>query len=337
MDIRLMTAEDMPAAKALWKSSFDDTDAYIDWYFKNKVLPEQSLGLFDDGLVSVLHLIPYTISIQRRSLKSAFIAGAATDEARRGEGLMRTLLRESLALMRQRGILMTHLYPFQHAFYERLGWGTYSYVRKHDIKAAAPFNRRADVLETSDASLLMPLYEKMMRRYDGYVVRGPREWKWRLDELAVDGGKAAVLIEDDAASAYMLYYVKDGTVDVIETVYLDEASVGGLLAWLFQSGCKRVKYYLPDDRNGAPHGMARVVDAKALLEAFGAQALLDHASISDPLASWNNLAGGAVRMPVSELARMAHQGASLFESYLEGSRDLQDVFGLQATCIFEAY
>ena len=336
MDIRLLTAEDMPAAKALWKSSFDDTGAYIDWYFENKVLPEQSLGLFDGGLVSVLHMLPYTISVQKRPLQSAFIAGAATDAARQGEGLMRTLLRESLALMRKRGILLTHLYPFKHAFYERLGWGTYSYVRKHDI-TAAPFNRRADVLETNDASLLMTLYQKMMRRYDGYVVRGPREWKWRLDELAVDGGKAAVLIEDDTASAYMLYYVKDGTADVIETVYLDEASVGGLLAWLFQNGCSRVKYYLPDDRNGAPHGMARVVDAKALIEAFGAQALLDHASISDPLASWNNLAGGAVRMPVSELARMAHQGASLFESYMEGSRDLQGAFPLQTTCIFEAY
>jgi predicted acetyltransferase len=337
MDIRLLTAEDMPAAKALWKSSFDDTDAYIDWYFENKVLPGQSLGMFDSGLVSVLHMIPYTISVQRRPLKSAFIAGAATDGARRGEGLMRTLLRESLALMRQRGILLTHLYPFKHAFYERLGWGTYSYVRKQDITAAASLNRSADVFETDDASLLMPLYQKMMRRYDGYVVRGPREWKWRLDELAVDGGKAAVLIEGDAASAYMLYYERGGTVDVIETVYLDEASVGGLIAWLFQNGCKRVKYHLPDDRNGAPHGMARVVDAKALLEAFGAQALLDHASVADALAPWNNLAGGAVRMPVGELARMAHQGASLFESYMQGSRDLQAVFGIQATCIFEAY
>jgi len=337
MDIRLLTADDMPAARALWKSSFNDSDAYIDWYFENKVLPEQSLGIFDNGLISVLHMIPYTISVQRRPMQSAFIAGAATDKARRGEGLMRTLLRESLALMRQRGILLTHLYPFKHEFYERLGWGTYSYVRKQDITAAAPLNRRADVFETSDASLLVPLYEKMMRHYDGYVVRGPREWKWRLDELAVDGGKAAVLIENDVASAYMLYYEKDGTVDAIETVYMDEASVGGLIAWLFQKGIKRVKYHLPDDRNGAPHGMARVVDARALLEAFGAQALLDHASVSDSLASWNNLSGGAMRMPISELARMVHQGASLFENYLEGSRDLQGVFALQTACIFEEY
>jgi predicted acetyltransferase len=336
MDIRLLKEEERPLAKALWKQAFGDTDMFIDWYFENKVLPDQSLGMFDGGLVSVVHMIPYTISVQRRHLPSAFIAGAATDNSRRGQGLMRTLLRESLALMKQRGILLTHLYPFKHEFYERLGWGTYSFVRKQDITAAT-LNRRADVFETDDASLLMPLYNKMMRRFDGYVVRSEREWRWRLEELALDGGKAAVLIEDDAAAAYMLYYEQDGAADVIETVYIDEASVGGLLAWLFQKGYKRVKYNLPDDRGGAKHGMARVVDAHALLDAFGAQSLLDHASIVDSLAPWNSINAGAEKMPVNDLARLVHQGAGLFESYLEGSRDLQDIFDLQTTCIFEAY
>jgi len=64
---------------------------------------------------------------------------------------------------------------------------------------------------------------------------------------------------------------------------------------------------------------------------------LDHASIVDRLAPWNSINAGAVKMPVNDLARMVHQGASLFESYLEGSRDLHDIFGLQTTCIFEAY
>jgi predicted acetyltransferase len=337
MDIRLLTEEERPLAKALWKQAFGDTDAFIDWYFDNKVLPGQSLGLFDGGLASVVHMIPYTVSVQRRHLPSAFIAGAATDDARRGQGLMRTLLRESLALMRERGILLTHLYPFNHEFYERLGWGTYSHVRKQSVTAAG-HHRRADVFETEDAALLSPLYGKMMRRFDGYVVRSAREWDWRLGELMTDGGKAAVLIEDNAAVAYMLYYEKDGVADVIETVYVDdEASVGGLLAWLFQKGYKRVKYNLPADRNGAKHGMARVVDVHALLNAFGAQSLLNHVSVEDTLAPWNSVKAGAAQMPVNELARLVHQGASRFESYLGGAGDLHGIFDLQTTCIFEAY
>lgn len=336
MDIRLLEKGDIPLAKALWKQAFDDTDVFIDWYFANKVLPGQSIGIFDRGLISVLHMLPFTVSVQHRALPSAFIAGAATDNSRRGEGLMRTLLRESLALMMRRGILMTHLYPFNHGFYERLGWAAYSHVRKQNITAAA-LSRRAEVLETTDASLLEPLYTKMMRGFDGYVIRSQREWDWRLGELAVDGGKAALLIENDTAAAYMLYYVKDGVADVIEMVYTDEAYVGGLLAWLFRQGCKRVKYYLPSDRRGAKHGMARVVDAKALLKAFGAESLLEHVSISDDLADWNNIKAGALPMPVGELARFVHQGAGHFGNYMEGSRELNDIFALQTTCIFETY
>ncbi len=336
MDIRLLEKGDIPLAKALWKQAFDDTDAFIDWYFENKVLPGQSLGMFDNGLVSVLHMLPFTVSVQRRPLSSAFIAGAATDKSHRGEGLMRHLLRESLALMKQRGILLTHLYPFKHEFYERLGWAAYSHVRKQSVTAAS-LSRHADVIETSDASILATLYNKMMRGFDGYVLRTQREWNWRLGELAVDGGKVAVLIEDDAAQAYMLYYVKEGVVDVIETVYTDEAYVGGLLAWLFRQGFKKVSYYLPADRRGAKHGMARVVDARALLKAFNADVLLNHVSIRDDLAPWNNVAAGAKPMPVSELARFVHQGAGHFSDYTEGSRELNQIFTSQTTCIFEAY
>ncbi len=336
MDIRLLEKRDIPLAKALWKQAFGDTDAFIDWYFANKVLPGQSLGMFDGGLVSVLHMLPFTISVQHRPLQSAYIAGAATDLSHRGEGLMRILLRESLALMKQRGILLTHLYPFKHEFYEKLGWATYSHVRKQSVTAAT-LSRHAEVIQTTDAALLEPLYNKMMRGFDGYVIRGEREWSWRLNELAVDGGKAIVLIEGDAAVAYMLYNVQDGTADVIETVYTDEAYVGGLLAWLFRQGCKKVQYNLPADRRGAKHGMARVVDTQALLQAFGATSMLDHASIEDNLAPWNNVKGGALTMPVNELARLVHQGAANFGEYMEGSRELNNILVPQTACIFEAY
>ncbi len=336
MNIRLLEPDDQPLAKALWKQAFGDSDAFIDWYFANKVLPGQSLGMFDNGLVSVVHMVPYTVSIQRRPLQSAFIAGAATDNTRRGEGHMRTLLRESLALMRLRGILMTHLYPFSHSFYERLGWAAYSHVRRQSITAVS-HHRRAEVIETDDALILEPLYNKMMRRFDGYVIRSQREWNWRMGELKADGGKAAVLIENDAATAYMLYYVTDGVADVIETVFADESSVGSLLAWLFNHGCRRVKYNLPSDRRGAKHGMARVVDAQALLGAFDAEALLGQVSIVDELAPWNNLRSGPVPMPVGELARLIHQGADRFSSYLSSPRGLIEIFVSQTTCIFETY
>ncbi len=332
-DIRLLLEDERPVAKALWKEAFHDTDAFIDWYFANKVLDGNSLCMFDGGkLISIVHMIPYTIRMQGKPVNSAFIAGVATALNRRGEGLMRTMLLESLKLLQSRGIFMTHLYPFSHTFYENFGWTAYTHMSRQKVSAASHL-RGAEVVETIDASVLSTMYNRMMNAYDGYVVRGKREWKWRLGELLSDGGHCAVLIRDDRASAYMLYHSDKDKADIIETVYQDEADIGALLAHVLSQGHHHAEYTIPSDgMGGLKHGMARVVDAKALLKAFDAQELLKEVDIVDDFASWNNTAGGCKkRLNVAELARIVHCGTA--------RRDISAgrYFVPQKTCIFEAY
>ncbi|MDD5016648.1 MAG: GNAT family N-acetyltransferase [Eubacteriales bacterium] len=340
MDVRLLGESEIPSAKALWKEAFGDSDAFIGWYFQNKVLPGASIGLFDGGLVSVVHMLPYKLRIQGRPFQTAFIAGAATSKRRQGEGHMRTLLLEALALMKQRGILMTHLYPFDHSFYENFGWAAYSYA--HKISATeAKGQRGAKVIETTDAQELSPLYEKMMRSMDGYVIRDGREWRWRLEELGIDGGKAAVLMKNDMPAAYTLYYADKGKADVIETVFSDKEDIETLLAYILGQGAGRADYFIPAQNSGTKFGMARIVDAEALLAAFGAEALLAHVSLVDDFAKWNNIGGGGKAMHIGALAKIIHQGVLVdkpgdaAEKYFH--EGFKQIFIRQNTCIFETY
>jgi predicted acetyltransferase len=332
MNVRLLEKEDMPEAKALWKEAFADSDAFINWYFKNKVLMGNSLGLFDGSLVSMLHMIPFTIRLQGRPVKSLMIAGAATKQGRQGQGHMRALLFEALAEMRSRGVFITHLYPFRHSFYERFGWAAYTRVHRA-VVTEAPLRRDIEVIETDDYHALAAVYERMMRAYDGYVVRGSREWRWRMGELKADGGHAAVHIREDAVSAYMLYYCEKGKAEVIETAYTDEADIGAMLSYILRQGAKRVSYFLPAQSHGAKFGMARVVDAEALLRFLGAEALLGDVSVKDAFAPWNNLRGTAERreMDISALVRLAHTGANeLRPANCKAIKPLK-------TCVFEMY
>jgi predicted acetyltransferase len=332
-DIRLLAEDERPLAKALWKEAFNDSDAFINWYFDHKILPDNSLSMFESGeLISIVHMIPYTIRIQGKPIKSAFIAGVATSMNRRGEGLMRKMLLESLALLKSRGVAITHLYPFSHSFYEKFGWTTYSRVNRQTVTAASRL-RGTDVIETMDAGELEPLYNRMMKSYDGYVVRGKREWKWRLGELKSDGGRCAVLIRDDRACAYMLYYGTKKKADIIETVYQDEEDIGALLAYILSQGHDRAEYYVPSEgMDSVKHGMARIVDVKALLGAFEAQELLLHYDIVDDFAVWNNTKNGCKqRMSAAELAHLIHCGKNKRDS------QLGRFFVPQQTCIFEAY
>lgn len=332
-DIRLLAEDERPLAKALWKEAFDDSDAFIDWYFANKILPGNSLCMFEGGeLLSIVHMIPYTLRIQGKPIKSAFIAGVATSMSRRGEGLMRTMLLESLRLLKSRGIFITHLYPFSHKFYEKLGWTAYSHMSRQTVTAASRL-RGTDIVETMDADELAPLYNRMMKSFDGYVIRGKREWKWRVGELKSDGGRCAVLIKDDRACAYMLYFGTKEKADIIETVYEDEEDIGALLAYILSQGHGRAEYYIPSEGLGSvKHGMARIVDAKALLAAFDAQELLLHYDIVDKFAVWNNTQNGCKqRMSEAELAHLIHCGKNKRDS------ELGRFFVPQNTCIFEAY
>ncbi len=332
-DIRLLAKDERPLAKALWKEAFQDSDAFINWYFDHKILQGNSLCMFEGGeLLSIVHMIPYAVRIQGRPVNSAFIAGVATSEKRRGEGLMRTMLSESLALLKTRGTAITHLYPFSHKFYEKFGWAAYSCVSRQTVTAASRL-RGADVIETMNADELSPMYNRMMKDFDGYVIRGKREWEWRLGELKSDGGRCAVLIRDDRACAYMLYYATKEKADIIETVYEDEEDIGALLAYILSQGHGRAEYYIPSEGiNSAKHGMARIVDAKALLLELDAQDLVLNYDIVDDFAVWNNTQNDCKqRMSVSELVCLVHCGKN------KQNPALARFFAPRKTCIFEAY
>ena len=342
MQARLLERGDLNAARALWKQAFGDSDAFIDTYFKNKVLPGQSLGLFDGGLVSVLHMLPFIIRVQGRDMPTAYIAGAATDTAHRGRGHMKTLLYKALKLMKARGILMTHLYPFRHSFYEKFGWATYSYVRKITISRQSA-HAMVDIVETDNAQLMAPLYAAMMKRFDGYVVRSAREWRWRIEELKSDGGRVIVLKKGGAPSAYMMVYETDGKVEAVETVYTDEADAAALADHLLSQGAGQVRYNLAaDDERAEPHAMARVVDAGALLDALGAGQLLENMRITDDFASWNNIgAASAPRMTAAQLVRLVHRGTALHALNEKKKHNVNiyanKFFEPRNACIFEEY
>lgn len=342
MDIRLLESRDIEAAKVLWKQAFGDSDAFINTYFRDKVLPGNSLGLFDRGLISVVHMIPYSIRVQGRPLQSAFIAGAATDKNRRGEGHMRTMLLESLKVMKWRGILLTHLYPFKHNFYENFGWATYSHVHKKTIKKASS-QTDLEVIETRDLKMLQMLYENMIQHLDGYVIRGECEWKWRLDDLFIDGGKVIVLLKENEPIAYMMYYIEDGIAEVIEAVYSNESDAKVLGEYLLLQGHDAVNYSLVSKDSGATaHGMARVVDAKALLREFGAECLLEDVQIVDQFLDWNNIgADNRIKLTIGELAQLVHRGKPLhkLDNTLKSKlyQKASEFFVNRFTCIFEQY
>ena len=250
-------------------------------------------------------MIPFKIRVQGRSLQSSFVAGAATADESRKQGLMKRLLHESLELMRGRGILMTHLYPFLHSFYENFGWATYCYADKKIVTKGSKADR---VEQTTDINLLHSMYHNMTKGMDGYVIRSEKEWNWRLEELFSYDGKIFVLYDNEEAVCYMMYSEENGKADIIETVYKEPFYAKRLAEHLALNVSGLSYMLMSQNQNSAAHGMARVVDARGVLEEFGGAGILERAKIHDDFALWNNIGSGSGSISIGELARGVHMG-----------------------------
>ena len=189
MEIRLLSENEIPLAKSLWKIAFGDSECFIDTYFKNRVLPDNSPAIFDNGkLICVLHLIPYKIDIRGKVLDTAYIVGVATHPDYRKQGLMAKLLKESLQILKQREICITHLYPFLHAFYERFGWAAVTDMAHCRIKPVEN-GRKYAFCRDANYDDMIKLYKKAMKDYNGFIIRGAKEFMNRVEEASCDGGE----------------------------------------------------------------------------------------------------------------------------------------------------
>ncbi len=122
---------------AMWQRNFHDPAPYADFYFtevygRNEVLlnfsdsPEHSLQVMalsggqegGDGVIrGMVHLNPYELLLGKDTVDAHYIVGVATDEAFRRQGVMRELLADTFARLREQGEMLTYLMPADEDYY----------------------------------------------------------------------------------------------------------------------------------------------------------------------------------------------------------------------------
>lgn len=103
MELRKLSPADMQQVRNVWKTCFQDTDAFIDTYFTSAVSIENGMGFFDAGkLLSDMFMFDITADISGMTYPSQFIAGCATLPEARNQHLMRDLIRAALTNFSER-------------------------------------------------------------------------------------------------------------------------------------------------------------------------------------------------------------------------------------------
>ncbi|MGM9526255.1 MAG: enhanced intracellular survival protein Eis [Peptococcaceae bacterium] len=313
--------QDLPQIQALWSQCFDDTPAFVQWYFRRYYQAQHTLGIFDGAtLLASAQMIPYTISLRGSCVPAAYIVGVDTAPEARNQGCARTLLQECLRMQRLRGQSISLLMPFEGQFYYRYGWPFCYFHQQMMLEpqelrcAAAPWGaiRQVDIFEAIPK--LERIYQRFVQGYHGTVCRDSRQWQLLLEDAAMEHTLCFLLEQEGVAQGYCLWTPLKGKIFIREMAWCCAEAKAGLLYFLEQNVPAGQKLWLelPDDDDLVfqlaaakksvvryPFLMARIVDVVQCLEAIHyplQQAQVDLA-VTDTFAPWNQ---GVFRLQVRE-------------------------------------
>ncbi len=126
MDYKILDKSWEKQIRRLWKASFEDSDAYMNFYFENIYPDNLVFGATDDGrLVSMIHLNPYQVMFNGCRRRLHYIVGVATDEEYRKRGIMKKLMSECLIYLKSEGEPFTYLMPEKEIYYAGMGFHRY--------------------------------------------------------------------------------------------------------------------------------------------------------------------------------------------------------------------
>lgn len=185
------------------------------------------------------------------------LAAVAVDETARRRGVGRKLCVEAVRLARERGDVLSVLYPFRPAFYQSLGWGYVGEMHAYRFRPESLVRiRNGDVSHATvnDTAAIAACYGRVAGESNGLIARTPRVWRQALQG---DGTYVYVTGASGRIDGYMIVRFGRGPAPderplyVTEMVAADRHTADVLFGWLAaQRDSWRIVLYdaTPDER-----------------------------------------------------------------------------------------
>ena len=215
MEVRGYRAGDEASLARLAAGAFGVNGGYWEAYYK----PRKN-GRLDLDLVRLIEeegearasatVLPLEAFVDGRPVPMGGIAAVATDPAYRRRGFAGDLMRAVLLTMRERGMHLSMLNPFAHAFYRAYGWElateAVAYTLKPTDLPTSSEQKRVRAYREEDLPRMRKLLEDEAARRSCCVRRS--EGRWR-DVLARKDCGAAVYEAEGRMDGYILYRMSE--------------------------------------------------------------------------------------------------------------------------------
>ncbi len=258
MTIRIAKAKDYKQLRHLWEAVFpEDSSNYLDFYFQ-QVTDHNTMILAEENgeVAAMLHMNPYMVSDQGKSVKTYYIVAVATKPEYRRRGIMAAMIDKAKDIAASEGIKVMVLMPADERYYAPFDFYFASYQYNTTIISHLYPNKSEDLAQLSIESL-------SMKAFCDLIISENYQMGRTMEAIITD--KYARQVYQEISSESGIVY-----------------SINGAIALVYNQGaCDVRKVYIPKELS-TPKGYELI--AKGLVQLAEGQKLILHEVNRNPIA-----------------------------------------------------
>ncbi len=265
--------------RQLWETCFNDSDGFLDIYFREKYTDGHNITLRDgDTIKAAMQLLPYRFTCHETVLHAGYISGLCVHPEQRRKGLAAQLLQEAHCRLYAQGGTISFLIPghdgLRH-FYEKPEHGAYW---------TTTFRTEVELTETEDTEIepvKISLHKEWQHElYTFFSTHSQRDFMLHPSEkdffaalaaIDLEGGYVLVARRGQHIVGLCLAITEnDNRLFVRSLLVLDNAVRNCFIRW-FKSHTATVHARIPVPgtmSEACPYAMARIVNAERFLAAI---------------------------------------------------------------------
>lgn len=287
--------------KKLWKLCFDDSEDFIDMYFRLRYNNDANIAIQSgEEVIAALQMLPYPMTFGKEEINTAYISGACTHPDYRNRGVMHELLSQAFTQMLHNNVAVSTLIPAKpwlFDYYARAGYAPiFNYGRSTFIASGASVLPKAAVLKATN-EYKKEVYEYLNRKLKERaccILHTEEDFRIILSDLRLSHGHIYTLNYGGSIVALAVAYPADKSNWYIAELVSDTPEMSSLLLLRI---CERInmpsiRVLTPPEAGQSVHplGMARIINARMILQLYAAihPELELNISLTDEQLSTNN-------------------------------------------------
>lgn len=263
---------------SLWRTCFpDDSETFINLYFKYKYRCEQTLVYSIDGrIISCLQMLPYSMTYFGVCIKAAYLSGVATLPQYRAKGYMRQLLNFAFDEMKKNGTTISILIPQEDwliDYYRQFGFATVFEHQQLNVKISSCSCNPIKVFSTVASKELIDktfaYFNNKLMSQSHCILHDYDDYNVIIKDCKSSGGD--VVFVTDEKDILGICFIADDCGNVLD-VWADspdaQTAIFAHIAKKYSVDCINVKSVTSDQSCAISRGMAKLIDPEMLIRCY---------------------------------------------------------------------